>query len=148
MPYEVRRIRSQQEVNELNAMVRTAILRDLEKKPVIDMYIDFSEISYPRDKDSVFVARCDGKIIGATQYYSDDSVSIEQIYVHPDHRLKGIGRRLLKSIEKVAMKQGKKKIFVQSTLALIDFYEKYGYEPITEGSEIMKKKLKLTKEKK
>ena len=147
MQYEVRRIRSQQEVNELNAMFSTAILMDMEKDILKYGYIDFSEISYPRDKDSVFVALCDGEIIGAAQYGPEYPASIEQVYVHPDHRENGIGRRLLKSIEKTAMKQGKKMISVQASSDSIDFYKSCGYKPKGEEDEFMKKKLRPTRKK-
>jgi len=144
MQYEVRRIRSQQEVDELSAMFSTAILRDTEKDILKYEYIDFSEISYPRDKGSVFVALCDGEIIGAAQYGPEYPASIEQVYVHPDHRLNGIGRRLIRSIEKLARKQGKKKISVQPAHDSYDFYIECRYKPIKD-SIFMKKELKPTK---
>jgi len=113
--------------------------------PIYDV-ADFSEISYPKDKDSIFVAISGGKIVGGAQYDSDPA-SIVQIYVHPDHRSIGIGRRLLKSIEKVAMNQGKKSISAEATSDSFDFYESCGYEIIEGEDEIMKKRLKSTRKK-
>ena len=127
MRYKIERLQSQQDVTELNAMVNAAI-SDLEKDPLIGIYIDFSDVSYPKDKDSVFVARHASDIVGALKYHMHStSGTIDILYVHPKHRRRKIGRRLVKEVEKDSIRRGKKKVIVYTVDGSENFFTDRGY---------------------
>ncbi|MFA7245182.1 MAG: GNAT family N-acetyltransferase [Candidatus Magasanikbacteria bacterium] len=67
------------------------------------------------------------KIIGFTDhpFYKCE---IWGLYVHKDYIGKGVGNKLIKTVEKSLCKQGCKKIKVQSTITAKAFYQKQGYK--------------------
>ena len=120
-------MRSQQDAKEL------VLLGALDEKQKF-----FPLVNYPKDADSVFVASYEGRVVGGIKYlYLDDSVCwISEIFVHPNHRwYNKVGRRLLRAVEEVAVREGKKEIALNTLLNLKGFYVKCGFNVISGESE-------------
>ncbi|MEM7126382.1 MAG: N-acetyltransferase [Chloroflexota bacterium] len=73
-----------------------------------------------------------GLVLGAggAAFQPPESSQLYVIYVHPEHRYKGIGRRLLASITEEVMAQGAKEMWVSvepQNMKGIPFYEARGF---------------------
>ncbi len=74
------------------------------------------------EKDDI-VAFGHGQKINIEQY------KIEALFVHPSHSKKGLGKKLLKHMEKVAAEGGSREILLRSSLNAVGFYEANGFVP-------------------
>lgn len=141
MLYEIGRLQSQDDVKKLNAMIEDGIEKDLNRFPWIDRYIGFSKISYPKDVDTIFIARFFEDIVGAIEYDLDKELTvIQQVYVHPHHRRAKIGTNLMKAVEESARAIGGERMFVQAGPYTKNFYNIYGFEPqgLLDGENLVK----------
>jgi ribosomal-protein-alanine N-acetyltransferase len=82
----------------------------------------------------VVVARTEGKIAGfAIMRYGDDAAHLDLLGVRPDHRGRGLGRRLLEWLEQPALVAGIRSVRLEvreSNAAARRFYEHLGYRPL------------------
>lgn len=73
----------------------------------------------------------DDKIIGMGRVIGDGAIYfyIQDVIVHPQHKSRGVGKMIMKSIEKYLNKATKENAFVGLMAAegVKEFYEKYGY---------------------
>ncbi len=72
------------------------------------------------------VAEQDGELYGFGVLDLDGSL-INAIYVSPNAVRRGVGRRLLESMETIARQQGATRLQLSSTLNAVPFYERFGY---------------------
>ncbi|TAG98607.1 MAG: GNAT family N-acetyltransferase [Oscillatoriales cyanobacterium] len=79
-----------------------------------------------------FVAEHENEIVGFASYLTHPS-QISGVYVHPNLIRQGIGTRLLKAVEKIAIDRGYKAIQVFSSLAGVSFYHANGYQSIRQS---------------
>jgi len=75
-----------------------------------------------------------GSIVGSYGLYSIDSATCElrKMYLHRDHRGKGLGRRLLEHALAEARRLGFKQVTLETASVLkeaIRLYEAYGFQP-------------------
>jgi len=75
-----------------------------------------------------FVAIDNGKIIGFGDFAKDGKFNA--LYVHNKYIRKGVGEKLLKKMEREALKMGFKKFTVNSSLTAKYFYKSQGYKVI------------------
>ena len=71
-----------------------------------------------------FVAIENSKIIGTIAIIDD---YISTVFVNPDYHCKGIGTKLMETIENIAKERKIEKLRLQSSINAVDFYEKLGY---------------------
>ena len=86
---------------------------------------------------SFFIRDKNGKIIaGSNAFIIYGMIHTDQIWVHPDHRKQGLGRKLMESIHKYGRKN--KCTFAtvntMSFLEAVKFYERLGYKKDFERS--------------
>ncbi len=74
----------------------------------------------------LIVAEMDEKIIGFAQFDPARS-GIEAVHVLPEYTYLGIGRNLVREIEKIAREKGVKKLVLDSSINADEFYSKCGY---------------------
>ena len=70
---------------------------------------------------------------GGFKEYDKDTVEIKRMFVHPEHRKKGIASLILNTIENWAKEQGYKNFILETSPKLtsaISLYEKKGYHLI------------------
>ena len=80
-------------------------------------------------KDRIrYVAIENNKIIGFGDF--DEKGEMTGLYVHKDYQGKGVGQRLLKVLERHALKIGIKEFKLSSTITALDFYKRQGYKVI------------------
>ena len=72
-----------------------------------------------------FVANEKSKIIGTITLIKD---YIGTVFVNPDYLYKGIGTKLMETIENLAKERKIEKLRLNSSINAVDFYEKLGYE--------------------
>ena len=83
---------------------------------------------------NVVVAPDGGRVTGfAVMQYMESEARINLLGVHPEYRRRGIGRRLVKWLEKTAMVNGNGVIYLETRLKnqqARDFYQSLGYKVI------------------
>ena len=57
------------------------------------------------------------------------SGEIEALYVDPEHLRRGVGRKILQTLENAALDSGLKRLCLTSSLNAVGFYEGAGYRP-------------------
>jgi len=77
-----------------------------------------------------FVAEHENEIVGFASWLVQPPCIISGVYVHPNLIRQGIGTRLLKAVEKIAIDRGNEAIHVFSSLATVKFYQANGYQLI------------------
>jgi len=86
------------------------------------------------DDTVVLVARSAGQIAGfAIMYFGPDEARLNLLAVHPEHRRRGIGRRLVKWLEKSAVTAGISVAYLEmrsSSTVARHFYHALGYLPV------------------
>lgn len=92
-------------------------------QPLIDYFSPekVEQLSYERD---CLVAEEEGEIIGTAALEGDELVTF---FVDPQHQGRGIGSILLKEIEAIALRYGRRELKVDASLAGTAFYERHGY---------------------
>lgn len=96
----------------------------------------------------VFVAFIEAKIVGTA---SLDKDIVRTVFVAPDVQNRGVGRQLMKRVEKVAIENGLSTIFVPSSITAEAFYRGLGFHALRDefhGEErtiIMQRHLHLAK---
>ncbi len=76
-------------------------------------------------KQIVLVAEELDEIIATATFARDHFGSI---FVRPDHQKRGIGKKLMEALEKLAKKNGIKEVRLHASINAVEFYEKLGYE--------------------
>jgi N-acetylglutamate synthase-like GNAT family acetyltransferase len=77
----------------------------------------------------VYVAMVCGKIVGTASLQGS---VVRTVFIDPDHQGKGIGSRLMDTIESVAQAKSISSLSVPSSLTAEGFYKKLGYNPVRE----------------
>lgn len=80
-----------------------------------------------------YVAEDDGKIIGFGTL-NMASGEVEAVYVHPAAIRRGVGLKLVRTLEGVAREAGLKSLHLCASLNAIEFYEHAGFEKLHETS--------------
>jgi len=77
---------------------------------------------FVRDESNKIIAGCNGNIIFGSIY-------TDQLWVHPDHRRKGVGHKLMAKAHDYGHKLGctMATVSTMSFQSALDFYEKLGY---------------------
>jgi N-acetylglutamate synthase-like GNAT family acetyltransferase len=128
----IRKIR-EKDAKEVSALIiknlKEVNSRDYPKK-IIDMLIKIyspSKIKQRMKNGYMIVAEKDGKIIGTGRFYNGE---IFDVFVLPALHGKGIGSKIMQTLEKIAIRQGYKRVFLPASKTAIGFYKKRGYKPV------------------
>ncbi len=73
-----------------------------------------------------FVAEREGRVAGYSQV-DTGAGEILAVFVHPRHGRKGVGGKLLAAAEEAARRAGWSRVFLNSSLNAVGFYESQGY---------------------
>jgi ribosomal protein S18 acetylase RimI-like enzyme len=107
----------------------------------VSQWYDLDEVTAELEDDStvVVVAVEDGDVVGFAQSYvvtrRDRVGEIDWVHVHPEHRGRGIGTRLLQHVESVLRERDVARVegrVLAENEAGVDFYEEHGYEQVGE----------------
>ena len=106
-------------------------------------YVQNAVNQFKQKQEMIYVAEQSGKLVGCItgiistvadddlERYSSTDGTIEELFIHPDHRGQGVGEMLMEQMEKYFWSQGcsvvKVNCFVPNTKAHA-FYNKLGYE--------------------
>lgn len=82
---------------------------------------------FDRDRELMLCLDHDGTLRGGAIAFGDDAVTVRAIGVDEDLRGVGIGRRLLETIEALAMRRGARQISLGAAEGARGFYERLGY---------------------
>lgn len=103
---------------------------------VCKTFHDFFE-NYSPDKDRIFLAEAEGKIIGAIAVvgHTAKRAQLRWFILHPDYRGLGLGSWLMREALDYCNEKGYKDIFLYTTQdqhTAIRMYEKAGFQKVTE----------------
>ena len=128
-----------------NAQIRLASVRDAPRIAEMSRHHIESGLGWSwtparveqeiRAKHSNVIVAVDGReIVGfAIMGYADDEVRLNLFAVHPRHRRKGIGTRMLQWLERTALVNGSGMVYLearQGNLTARRFYEALGYRVV------------------
>jgi putative acetyltransferase len=125
--------RAKQEDKESIWQVHTEAISELCKSHYIQQQIQawissFNPESYREviETREFFVVEDDKSIVGFGQLNSEAG-EVEAVYVSPKSVRRGLGRRVLQTLENVAREKGLKSLHLSSSLNAMPFYKKVGY---------------------
>lgn len=73
-----------------------------------------------------YLAKYGDQIVG-TGMINIKTGKIDAIFVHPDHMHKGVGKKIIRFLERVGLNHGLKTLTLQSTLNAAEFYRACGF---------------------
>lgn len=76
------------------------------------------------------VALTDNKVVGTG---SLDDNEITTVFVDPDHQKRGIGRTIMRELERYAKSQGLREVVLNSSITASGFYKKLDYALVEES---------------
>jgi len=86
------------------------------------------------DRYEFFVAEEGGAVVGFGEL-GPEAGAIQGLYVSPDVSGRGVGRKLLSTLEERARAHGLKSLRLTSSLNAVPFYERAGFEAVGELTE-------------
>ncbi|MBV8857188.1 MAG: GNAT family N-acetyltransferase [Acidobacteria bacterium] len=86
------------------------------------------------DRNDFFVAEEDGTVVGYGELGREVG-AIQGLYVRPDVKGQGVGRRLLSTLEERARAYGLRSLSLVSSLNAVPFYERAGFKAVEELTE-------------
>ena len=115
------------------------------KKSVKDFTPEEIKKIFPK-RTKVFVALEDNKVIGTAgldkSWYNDDGEYwILTVFVDIVHHKQGIGKMLIRELEKFALTISVKKLVIPASITGCEFYHKLGYEYANGKKELNKEKM-------
>lgn len=78
--------------------------------------------------ETIFVAYYCAKLVGFASLSCHPPNRINAIFVHPDFTRLGIGTKLLKTLENIAIERRYRTLYVMSSLMAVEFYQAMGYK--------------------
>ena len=86
------------------------------------------------DKNDFFVAEEGGRVVGFGEL-GPEAGAVQGLYVSPDVKGRGVGWRLLCTLEERARAHGLKSLRLTSSLNAVAFYERAGFKAVEELTE-------------
>jgi N-acetylglutamate synthase-like GNAT family acetyltransferase len=128
----IRRFRKQdaKKVSYLVKQAQLITLKDYYPKKIIDWFCkrnSSSRIIAKSRQTEFFVAVEKGRILGINGLKENQ---VRKFYVNPRCQGKGVGRKLMENIEKIAKKRKIRKLVVHSSLYAEGFYKRMGFRRI------------------
>ncbi|TFG04405.1 MAG: GNAT family N-acetyltransferase [Promethearchaeota archaeon] len=112
-----------------------------------------SEIDDKENESNAFIALIGNKIIGTARLHKNslEEGQIRYIAIKEDFRRKGVGKKLMKHVEKFAKNQGLNRIILNARKTAKSFFDELNYDIVEEGPTlfdeiehfVMQKKLNL-----
>jgi predicted GNAT family N-acyltransferase len=119
-------VTTQQELEEAFSIRRTVFVEE-QKVPMEE------EIDQFENDCTHFVLYDNKKPVGAGRFrYLDGYGKVERICILPENRQNGSGKTIMNAIEKHAKEQGISKLKLNAQTQAIPFYERLGYEAVSE----------------
>ncbi len=119
---------------------------DLLRRP---LGLRMSEHDLAGEDRQLHVAAMEGsRVVGCIvlKPISDDSIKLRQMAVHPDLRAHGLGSRILREAEALALEKGYRAVEIHSRTVAVDFYLRNGYAVVGEEfEEVTIPHVKMTK---
>jgi putative acetyltransferase len=86
------------------------------------------------DRNDFFVAEEGGVVVGFGELGREEG-AIQGLYVSPDVKGRGVGRKLLSTLEERARAYGLESLSLTSSLNAVPFYERAGFKAVEELTE-------------
>jgi len=103
---------------------------------------------FPFEHEANHYVALDGdSVVGCVLLHKrDEEGKLFQTAVYPEYQGRGVGKKLVETLEHEAKRMGIKKIFLHARYVVKDFYEKLGYEAEGETfTEVGIKHIRMTK---
>ena len=126
-----------EDAEEVSAMIGRVLLEVNIKDYTLEALKEFVDFYSPEEVRRIpqrgghsYVAELDGEIIGCASicpFENEEESIIEAFYVRPDMEGKGVGRRLLETLESDELFLNTGRTVVSSSITAHAFYHKFGY---------------------
>ncbi|MEF8841720.1 MAG: GNAT family N-acetyltransferase [Haloarculaceae archaeon] len=92
------------------------------------------ELDGKDDEATHVLARSDGEPVGTARLrdYGDGLAKVERVAVLEPHRGEGWGERIMDAVEAHARETGYERVHLAAQVPVVDFYERLGYECVSE----------------
>ena len=101
-------------------------------KPISPTRIERMGRALAGGKQVIIVAKRDGDVVGFGQLASQEDHVIA-VYVHPSAGRRGVGARLLRRLESLAIEHGSRELHLDASLNAEVFYLRHGYTILERG---------------
>lgn len=135
MGYEIRRA-SDHDADDISRVILDALRQTNAKDYTLDIIarveLSFSPAAVKDliDRRDVFVALLDNRLVGTA---SLDGQAVRSMFVAPDLQGQGVGRMLIKTVERHAIERGIAVLQVPATVTAEAFYAKLGFRSVREA---------------
>lgn len=125
--YELR----EYEIKDKEQLIKLWVDVSVKEHEFIDWEEEMKEID-EKEYEKIIVAVCDGQVIGSMAYkkINDEVAELKRVYIYPEHRGKGLAKKLLDTILEVIKNNKYKKIIVETWESFVSgrrFYEKNNF---------------------
>ena len=127
-----------EDAEEVSAMIGRVLMEVNIKDYTVEALKEFVDFYSPEEVRRIpargghsYVAELNGEIIGCASicpFENEGESIIEAFYVRPDMEGKGLGRRLLETLENDALFLNTSRTVVSSSITAHEFYHKFGYD--------------------
>lgn len=130
MNFQIRPLNSEdsQKVLEIQANALRALSPSYSSNQIESLVRGQASVRFLEDETGI-VATYQDRIVGFAALL-DKTSKIAGVYVHPDFVRQGLGTRLLKAVEKIAIDKGIETLGVTASLDSVKFYKASGYRVI------------------
>ena len=102
-------------------------------KKMVKLYTPERIIAIARENLFLVAEEFDEHIIGTATISNNFFGSV---FVSPEYHGRGVGAKLMKTLEKLAKSRGKTEVILHASINAVEFYEKQGYQKIRQVEDI------------
>ena len=109
-------------------------LRDLLLRKPIGLEFSADELSTEYSSTHIAAYASDDELLGTLvmKPLDNDQIKMRQVAVFPGHQKKGIGQLMVAASEEYSKSNGFKEIVLSARVPAVPFYEKLGYEVVSD----------------
>jgi len=116
------------------AVFRRAVLSNEGDRDLLFEHPELTVLEPPAEDDVVLVAEVTARLVGfaTARALGDDTFTVTDLFVDPDHMRSGFGRALMDAVVAAARRSGRTRIVVDANRHAVPFYGHLGFMVIQE----------------
>lgn len=116
------------------AVFRRAVLTNEGDRDLLFEHPELTVFEPPAEDDVVLVAEVTARLVGfaTARALDDDTFTVTDLFVDPDHMRSGVGRALMDAVVAAARRSGRTRIEVEANRHAVAFYGRIGFMVVQE----------------